>query len=121
MKKIIKYLVPILLIIVVFNLNPLRTLCDWLVDTYHYKFANSSADFYIRATSAENFKGIEESWHEYLKKGNVKSNDTTLYRLFPMNPFAFWRYYNYFNPIYKLPYKNMEEIPKLKKSYRRDD
>jgi hypothetical protein len=41
MKKVIKYLAPILLIIAVFNLNPLRTLCDWLVDTYHYKFANA--------------------------------------------------------------------------------
>lgn len=54
-----------------FNLNPLRALCDWLIDTYHYKFSNSSGDFYIQATSAENFEGIEESWHKYLKKGNV--------------------------------------------------
>ncbi|RKO69139.1 hypothetical protein D7322_23170 [Sphingobacterium puteale] len=113
MKKPAKYLILISLIVGLVNLPPLRGLCDWLLDTYHYEFANSSGDFYIMAPSAEDFEGVNQRWDQYLKKGNVLPNDTTLYRLFSINPVAFWRYYNYFNPIYKLPYKDKDEIPKI--------
>jgi hypothetical protein len=48
-------------------------------------------------------------WHVEFKK--KEKNDTTLYRLFNKNPFAFWRIKSFFtDPKYKLPYKNWKEI-----------
>lgn len=49
------------------NLPPLRGLCDLLMYTYHYKFANSSVNFYIMAPSAENFEGVNHRWENMQK------------------------------------------------------
>ncbi len=53
------------------------------------------------------------SQNEQFKKMHPDTKDTTIYRLFEINPFHFWRWGEYiFNWRYRLPYKNWKEIKK---------
>ena len=88
-------------------------MCDWVLDPRHYRFSNNSGDFYLVNPNGSEFDGIEELFSSYIKeRKNTPIEDTTLYRLFWRNPLTFWRYHNYLNPIYNLPYKNKNEILK---------
>ena len=110
-----KMVLPTLIIgfiILISNLPPLRYLLDYIIDEKHYRYSDYNGEFSIIDRSGCNVDGLLMSFKDYSEKNSLK--DKNLYRLFYKNPFAFWRWYSYFNgdPRYELPYMDWDEIKK---------
>lgn len=117
MKKGLYILSSILIIILLSNLPPIKYFFNWIVDETHYEYASASGNFKVIDRSGNNITAIKKGFKESLKKENLITEDTILYRLFWKNPAAFWRYRSYFDKNderYKLPYKSKEDIEKKK-------
>jgi hypothetical protein len=107
--------IVVLSILLISNIRPIKSIYGLLIDENHYKYSNANGSY----TSMDNqFKNSYLNLDEIslLKENiylNLHSNDTVIYRCFKKDPFAFWRWGEYFyDKRYVLPYKSWKEIRK---------
>lgn len=114
MKRYKKVIIYVFVIIILSNTWPFTPLLKIFVDERHYRYSNSNGSFTFYEFMDRNFEMMKRS-HEacLLYRPNLK--DKQIYRLFTKNPLAFWRWRLYFfDERYKLPYKSMEDIEKIR-------
>ena len=113
MKKNIKIILIIIGIIIVYNIYPFVWLFKNFVDERHYRYSNYNGSNTFTEFMSRNFE-MMKSVHKNCLLNHPKK-DKNIYRLFKKNPLAFWRWRLYFfDERYKLPYKDWEEIKKVR-------
>lgn len=86
-----------------------------ILDEDYFRYSNNSGSFTMAESPLKNrdYKMAQRIFAS-LKEDptiNLSSSDTTLYRVFRINPFRFWLWRDFFiDPRYKLPYKNWSDI-----------
>jgi hypothetical protein len=112
-KKAIAVLVFIF--IVISNLPPIQSLFDLSIDQDLYKYSSCDGAVTFQEITYKNrdYKIAELLYSDYMSKH--KNIDCKFYRLFQINPFAFWRWrYYLFDKRYRLEYKNWNNILKVR-------
>jgi len=108
MKQVTKVILIIFLFTVVLtNAFPILSTWKW------YYFTTKNGEFYFDMFEAKgrDFDMMNRWWADYKAKQNP--TDTTIYRTFKINPFAFWEWRQYlFSKKYRYPYLNPEDIEK---------
>lgn len=114
MKK--KLIIVGIIVLVVFNLHPLRTIMEVFIDEDHYRYTNYSGSFTVSEKPFKvdrRYPQVIKGFHAFKDDKKPNSKDTILYRLFWRNPLAFWRWRGYFTEErYKLPYMDFDEVKK---------
>ncbi len=110
-----------ILFLVLSNIPPLRFIYKVAFDKTFYKYSNADASFTVQDYLGKEHSGIysiRSGFSNYLQKYPSTKNKI-LYRLFWRNPLCFWRWAEYiFVDEYKLPYKNWQEIEKVRLPYK---
>lgn len=117
MKKRRKFLITIVVVIILSNTWPFSAILKIMVDgDMYYRYSNfdgSNTSYEFKSWTFE----MAKSQQERCIKSHPEQKDKNLYRLFKINPFAFWRWKLYlFDERYKLPYKDWGEIERKRKS-----
>ncbi len=109
-----KILIVLAVIVIGSNLFPFTALLKIFVDEKHYRYSNYNGSLTFTVFSHRDFEMLKRRHKDcQLSRPNLK--DKELYRLFNKNPLAFWRWRSYFfDKEYKIPYKNWEEIKKIR-------
>ena len=108
-KKTITILV--LIFIIMSNLPPVQSLYDLSFDEDLYRYSNCDGSVTFQEIYFKNrdYTIAELLYSDYIKKHNEA--DCKFYRLFKINPLAFWRWrYYLFDKRYRLEYKNWNDI-----------
>lgn len=115
MKKRAKLLIVCSIIIVIANIPPVSSLFRFFLDEKHYRYSNydgSNTSYEFMSRDYNLMKRL----HTACLQDYPNQKDKKLYRLFAKNPLAFWRWRLYFfDERYDLPYKNWNEIERLRK------
>lgn len=110
-----KIIISILAIIILANTWPFIWVFKNFVDERHYRYSNYNGSFIFYEFMDRDFEMMKYS-HQQCSLLRPGLKDKKIYRIFSKNPFAFWRWRLYFfDERYKLPYKNWEEIEKIRK------
>lgn len=118
MKKKVKILLIILMpIIVISNIPPFSYVFTMILDERYSRYSNNSGSFTMAEFPFKNrdYKLAQRIFASMKEDSsiNLSTSDTTLYRVFKINPLRFWLWRDFFiSPRYKLPYKNWNEIKK---------
>lgn len=85
-----------------------------MLDERHYKYSNFNGTSTSYEFMSRDFQMMKRL-HKTCSSLHPERKDKRLYRVFNKNPFAFWRWRLYFfDERYKLPYKNWNEIEKMR-------
>lgn len=99
-------IVAAVIILVVINIPPVK----WIWGSGDCKYSNASGTFTFEEinSNGRDYAMAKYKFDEYKK---LKSADTVLYRLCPMNVLYVWQYGDYiFSNTYRLPYRSWPEI-----------
>ena len=114
MKSQRKLLIAIGLIIICSNLPFITPIFTLFLDEKHYKYSNYDGTCANVEFMSRNFEMMKRL-HQHCLIENPNQKDKKMYRLFAKNPFAFWRWRLYLvSEKYKLPYRDFEELQKLR-------
>jgi hypothetical protein len=94
-------------LVIVTNAFPIFSAWRW------YYFTTKNGEFYFDMFEAKgrDFAMMNRWWDDYRAERNP--TDTTIYRTFSINPFAFWEWRQYlFSDKYRYPYINPKDIEK---------
>jgi hypothetical protein len=101
-------------ILILSNVFPLKQLIKLLADERHYRYSNFDGSHTTVEFKSRGF-GMMKKMHQSCLSYHPYQKDKQLYRLFPKNPLAFWRWKDYFfDERYRLPYKNWNAIRKVR-------
>ncbi|OZI08161.1 hypothetical protein BWI93_10615 [Siphonobacter sp. BAB-5385] len=106
-KKIIFWIISILLIVSVSNIPIVSFFISFFTGNlsmmnpdYHYISQKGGFSIWGR-------KGSEDVLSQFEAYKKRHPEDTVLYRNFQIKPWQFWRIYEYTDPCYRLPYQQM--------------
>lgn len=108
-KTYIKYFI---LIVVLSNTPPIKSIISLGLDEKHYRYSNNDG---TRTFISNPYKGKEFLYKKYFSGKNLldlyPGADTTVYRLYKKDFWAFWRWGEYvYDKRYTLPYKSWDSI-----------
>lgn len=110
-QKLKNWAFVLLIIILISNIPPIKSVIGLFMDEYHYRYSNEDGAFTFVEFKSRDQAMMFRKFESFKIEQTEKS--TTVYRLFWKNPFAFWRWGEYFyDKRYKLPYKSWKEIRK---------
>jgi len=109
-----KIIIIIVGIVILSNTFPFTGMLKNLVDgNQYYRYSNYNGSNTFYELWSRDFEMMERTHRSCLSKGYMK--DKHIYRLFKKNPLAFWRWRLYFfDKRFKLPYRNWEDIKKIR-------
>lgn len=114
MKRYKKIILIIAGIIILFNFYPFTAILEIAFEVKHYRYSNYNGSLTFSEFKGHRFDMLKHR-HESCLLARPDLKDKNLYRLFTKNPLAFWRWRLYFfDERYKLPYKNWDEIKKIR-------
>lgn len=109
----IKVTISVIGIILLSNMSPFVWMLKNSIDEGHYRYSNYNGSNTFTEFMSRNFEMMKNVQKRCTLHHPKK--DKNIYRLFSKNPLAFWRWRLYFfDERYKLPYKNWEEIKKIR-------
>ncbi len=113
-KRINRILIVVACLVILANVPPFTIFLKVFVDEKHYRYSNSNGSFTFSEFMSRDFEMMKRN-HEGCLLSRPELKDKQIYRLFTKNSFAFWRWRLYFfDERYKLPYKDFEEINKIR-------
>jgi hypothetical protein len=96
----------VLMVIVFSNILPLDKMFS---NGSFYRYSNNDGSVTFAEFKTRDFEMMNRRFESH--KTMTKNDNDTIYRLFKKNPFAFWRWGQYFfDKRYKLTYKDWSEI-----------
>ena len=107
--------ISLFVLLVICNIPPFCFMLNMNSEFKDYRYSNAtgSCTFWECRPKSRDFD--VNAFKKYLRLHPGLIKDTTIYRLFKIEPFAFWRYGMYiFESRYHLPYKNWEDIEKVR-------
>lgn len=105
-----------LILIVVSNLYPFTTIIKKIFDERHFRYSTFDGGSTFFEIKQRDFRMAKLQFKQCVE-ANPGISDKNMYRLFKINPFAFWRWGDYiFNERYRLPYKSWSEIEDFRRS-----
>ena len=114
MKQHKKILILVACTIILANIPPFQQIFKFFLDQRHYRYSNYNGSLTFTEFMSRRFDMLKLR-HEGCKLARPDLKDKNIYRLFTKNPLAFWRWRLYFvDERYKLPYKNWEDIKKVR-------
>ena len=100
--------------VIIANTWPFTPLIRKVVDVGHYRYSNSNGSMTSTELMGRGFEMMNNR-HINCLAARPELKDKQVYRLFSKNPFAFWRWRLYFfDERYKLPFKDWNEIRKVR-------
>ncbi len=109
-----KKIIVVLLIIVFVNLPYISDFILNTIDINHFRYSNANGSFTMRETFSLK-SGIYD--RESMEWMNKDKQNKQVYRLYPINPFCFWRWGYYLNYSLSFDYKDWEDVRIIRDPY----
>lgn len=110
-KKLIKYIVWFVIIVLIANLPILNKVILSAVDKDHFKYANNDGSFTYTESFAFKDGYISSGLINIFKESqNATDSHKIVYRLYRINPLCFWRWSYYISISSNFKYRDWKNI-----------